>query len=363
MAWLTTPSLSLIRWVRRVRKSCLLHWIEDPVELRPLKRLIIERSGGNPFFIEEMVRALFDQGALVRNGAVKITRSLSQLRLPTTVQGMLAARIDRQPGDHKQLLQTLAVLGRESSLGLLSQVASHSSTELERILADLQAGEFIYDRPTAIGVELVFKHALTQEVAYNSLLIERRKQLHERAGEALEAIFAGQSDDHLDEMAHHYSHSDNVDKAIEYLGRAGQQAVQRSSHVEAIGKLSDALELLQKLPNSTKRTSRELPLQLALGQAFIPSKGWSAVEVEQPFKRARAICGQLDNPRELFPALFGLWSVYHVRGQYNEARESGARLLELAESLDDRISLIMAHYALGETFLHTVVFYWRASIK
>jgi predicted ATPase len=161
----------------------------ESVELNPLKRLITERTAGNPFFIEEIVQALFDEGALVRNGAVRVTRSLSQLGLPPTVQGMLAARIDRLAPEQKELLQTLAVIGRESSSALLKQVASHPDTHLERTLADLQAGEFIYEQPAASDVEYVFKHALTQEVAYNSLLIERRKQLHERAGQALESIF------------------------------------------------------------------------------------------------------------------------------------------------------------------------------
>src|SRR5208282_4147593 len=106
--------------------------LRESVELNPLKGLIAERTGGNPFFIEEIVQALFDEGALVRNGAVKVTRSLSQLRLPPTVQGILASRIDRQPSEHKQLLQTLAVIGRESSLGLLRQVASHPDVQLQQ---------------------------------------------------------------------------------------------------------------------------------------------------------------------------------------------------------------------------------------
>jgi class 3 adenylate cyclase len=235
----------------------------ESVELNPLKRLITERTGGNPFFIEEIVHALFDEGALVRNGAVKVTRSLSQLRLPPTVQGVLAARIDRQPVENKQLLQTLAVIGRQSSLGLLRQVASHADIELERMLADLQAGEFLYEQPAATGVEYVFKHALTQEVAYNSLLIERRKQLHERAGQALESILANQLDDHLTQLAHHYSHSDNLEKAVEYLGRAGQQALQRSAYADAIGGLNAAIDLLQRLPDGPKRIDKELQLQLA----------------------------------------------------------------------------------------------------
>ena len=242
----------------------------EGVDLNPLKRLVIERTGGNPFFIEEIVQGLFDEGALVRNGAVKVTRSLPQLRLPSTVQGILAARIDRQSGEHKQLLQTLAVIGRESSFGLLTQLAPHLDTQLERMLAELRAAEFIYEQPSATGVEYVFKHALTQEVAYNSLLIERRNQLHERVGQALESIFADQLDDHLTQLAHHYSHSDNLDKAVEYLGRAGQQALQRSSHLDAIDRLNAAIDLLKKLADSSERDRRELPLQLTLGPALIP---------------------------------------------------------------------------------------------
>src|SRR5271163_1491963 len=259
----------------------------EPVELNPLKRLINERTGGNPFFIEEIVQALFDEGALTRNGAVKVTRSLSQLRLPPTVQGILAARIDRQPGDHKQLLQTLSVIGRESSLGLLRQVSTHADNQLGRMLADLKAGEFIYEQAATGGVEYVFKHALTQEVAYNSLLIERRKQLHEQAGQALETIFASQLDDHLGQLAHHYSLSDNVDKAVEYLGRAGQQAVQRSAHADAVSSFVAAIDLLQKLPGDRERNLRELRLQLALGPALIPLKGWAVAGVERAFARAR----------------------------------------------------------------------------
>src|SRR6202035_940167 len=227
-----------------------------------------------------------------------------------TVQGILASRIDRQPSEHKQLLQTLSVMGRESSLVLIRKVASTTDIQLERMLADLRAGEFIYEQPSTIGVEYVFKHALTQEVAYNSLLIERRKQVHDRAGQALEAIFVDQLEDHLTQLAHHYSHSDNIDKAIEYLGRAGQQALQRSAHAEAISSLTAAIDLLQKLPNGPERIQPELPLQLTLGQAFNVQKGWAAQEVEQAFTRALEICEQLGSRPELFFALYGLYGMY-----------------------------------------------------
>src|SRR6266849_6263320 len=192
----------------------------NSVELDPLKRMVIERTEGNPFFIEEMVQVLFDEGALVRNGAVKVARPVGQMRLPPTVQGILASRIDRLPAGQKELLQTLAVIGRESLLGLLGKVVSRTEVQLERMLGDLQAGEVIYEQPATGDIEYVFKHALTQEVDYNSLLIERRKRLHEGMGDAIESLYTSSLDDHVADLAHHYSHSDNVTKAVEYLGRA-----------------------------------------------------------------------------------------------------------------------------------------------
>ena len=149
--------------------------------------MIIEKTEGNPFFMEETVQVLFDEGALVRDGAaVKLTRSLDALKIPPTVQGILAARIDRLPADAKELLQTLAVIGREFPLSLIRAVVPKSEDELNRLLNDLQLGEFIYEQPAVGDTEYVFKHALTQEVAYNSVLMERRQQLHERTGAALE---------------------------------------------------------------------------------------------------------------------------------------------------------------------------------
>jgi class 3 adenylate cyclase/predicted ATPase len=324
----------------------------DAIEFNPLKRLIIERTGGNPFFIEEIVQALFDEGVLVRNGVVKVTRSLAQLRLPPTVQGILASRIDRQPSEHKTLLQTLAVMGRESSLGLIRQVASMTDIQLERMLADLRAGEFIYEQPATSGVEYVFKHALTQEVAYNSLLIERRKQIHERAGQALESIFADRLDDHLTQLAHHYSHSDNGDKAIEYLSRAGQQAIQRSANADAISNLSAGLGLLERLPENPGRIQRELLLQLAVGSAMIPIKGYAAPEVERAYMRARELCERLGDPPELFPALYGLCSMYFVRAEFRAAHELAERLLRRAQRADDSALLLYAHAAMGRVSFH-----------
>jgi class 3 adenylate cyclase/predicted ATPase len=322
--------------------------------LEVLKRLIIERTEGNPFFMEEMVLVLFDDGVLARNGAVKLAKSMNAVKVPATVQAILASRIDRLPPDEKELLQTLAVIGREFALSLVRRVFDgRKNDELERMLADLQMAEFIYEQPATGDIEYIFKHALTQEVSYNSVLIERRKLLHESAGEALESIFAEQLDDHLGDLAHHYSRSDNVIKAVEYLGRAGQQAFRRSAYADAVSSLSAAIDLLRKFADGPERIQRELLLQLALGSSLTPIKGWAAPEVELVFTRARELCGRVGDPAELFPAMFGLFYVYLLRGKLHTANAFAEQLQRRAQTAHDPALLMHhAHQALGQTTWH-----------
>ena len=329
--------------------AMLIALLGDGDELNPLKRLITERTGGNPFFIEEIVQGLFEDGALVRNGTVRITRSLSHLRLPPTVQGMLAARVDRLPRPQKDLLQTLAVIGREARLGLVRQVTSAEEVPLSRDLAELCAAEFIYEQPVASETEFVFKHALTQEVAYSALLIDRRKQLHERVGQAIETLFPNQLEDRVSALAYHYSCSNNFEKAIDYLGRDGQQALLRSAHADAIRSLTAAIELLQQRPHSSEHAHKELQLQVAVGPALIAIKGFTAPETQFAYVRARELCNQLGDPPELFPVLFGVWTVYFLRDEQRAANELGEQLLDLAQRVSDPGLLMFSHLTLGDS--------------
>src|SRR5262249_11429078 len=206
----------------------LLALLGEGRDLEPLKRVIIEKTEGNPFFMEETVQVLLDERALVRhNGTMKLTRPVSELKIPPTVQGILAARIDRLAPDAKELLQTLAVIGREFPLSLIRAVVPKSDDELNRMLGDLQLAEFINEQPAVGDTEYIFKHALTQEVSHNSVLLERRRQLHEQIGAAIENLFTANLEDYLPELAHHYSRSANRAKALEFLHRAGDRAVQR----------------------------------------------------------------------------------------------------------------------------------------
>jgi class 3 adenylate cyclase len=269
----------------------------DEDHLIPLKRLIIESTDGTPFFMEEMVHSLFEEGILQRNGLVKLAQPISAIKVPATVQAVLVSRIDRLPPAEKELLQTLAVLGREFSLTVAQRVTLKPSDVLEVMLSQLQLGEFINEQPAVGEVEYSFKHALTQEVAYNSVLIGRRKALHERTGEALEALFADRVEDYVTDLAHHYDRSGNLSKAIEYLGRVGQKTADQAAHSEAIGYVTRALELVQRLPNDTVRARYELELQITLSVCLLGSGRVGSLEHQNALARALELCEQLGDRR------------------------------------------------------------------
>jgi class 3 adenylate cyclase/tetratricopeptide (TPR) repeat protein len=315
-------------------------------DLVPLKRLIIDKTEGNPFFIEEIVQALFEEGALVRNGEVKAARSLSGIQIPATVQPILAARIDRLPSDQKDLLQTLAVLGKEFPVRLVSKVTDKSDDELNRMLANLQSAEFIYEQPTMGDVEYAFKHALTQEVAYGSMLVERRKTLHERAGDAIETIFRNRLEDQYSELARHYGRSANREKAFNYARLAGKTALARYAYEEAIGHLGTALELLGQ--HQSERPRDELEIRLQLGEALGITGGWGTPETGASYSRARELCAVTDAPAATtFEALEGTAISLLDQGKRRLAREAAEELLGVAERSGDAALIGRARSRVG----------------
>jgi len=300
---------------RESAEELLSALIGDAVELAPLKRRIVETTEGNPFFIEEMVQALLEEGVLVRNGAVRVTRSLSQVRVPPTVQGILASRIDRLAPPEKEFLQTLAVLGREFSLGLARQVTAKADEELERMLANLQLAEFIYEQPAFPEVEYIFKHALTLEVAYNSVLNERRRVLHERTGAALEQLFSDRLDEHVDELAHHYECSANIAKAVQYLSIAAWRTAQQGLLAEGIAQAARAIKLLESLPNTPERSQKELDLLSTLALTTLFAKGFGSREGVEHYERAVALSRRLGDNRKLFGILSPICVGHAERGE------------------------------------------------
>ncbi|MCY1331843.1 TOMM system kinase/cyclase fusion protein [compost metagenome] len=322
---------------------------DDPA-LTDLKRLILAKTEGNPFFMEEVVQTLCEEKALLGEpGHYRIEKTPTALHIPTTVQGVLAARIDRLTRAEKDLLQTLAVIGKEFSLSLIQRVVAQPDEQLRPLLAQLEAGEFIYERPAFPDTEYTFKHALTQEVAGNSLLTEQRTALHQRTAQAIEALFQNQLKDHYGELARHYSLSGNGPKAVEYLQYTGQQAIQRSAYHEAISHLNAALELLGRQPDTPERAHQELALRLAIGPALIAARGFAAAEVEATYSRALALCGKGGDTLQLFPTLVGLRTYFSLRAEHAKAYRLGKQLLRLAGQTSDPELSGEAHVALGMT--------------
>jgi predicted ATPase len=316
-------------------------------ELVPIKRTIIERTEGNPFFIEELVQALFDEGVLVRNGTVKVGRSFSQLRIPPTAQAVLAARIDRLSPGQKELLQTLAVVGREFPIGLIRRVARLSDVELDRMLGDLQLAEFIYEQPALPETEYIFKHALTQEVAYNSLLSERRRAIHERVAHAVEELYAQQLEDHYSQLAHHYLHGNDAGKALHYAQLAAQQALSRGAYAEAARMLDGALKLLDKLPEGAERLRAELALRSIESTVAMVLYGASSQERERAIRRICELGETIGEEDQLLRGLIALSGLYFTQGESVRGLELGRRCLRLAVATQDAGLLADAYYTVG----------------
>jgi class 3 adenylate cyclase/tetratricopeptide (TPR) repeat protein len=325
----------------------------DNEGLNALKRLIIEKSEGTPFFMEETVQVLFEEGTLVRNGATHLTRPLEQLKIPPTVQAILASRIDRLSSDEKDLLHSLAVVGREFPLSLIRAVVTKSDDELNRLLSDLQLGEFIYEQPAVGDTEYIFKHALTQEVAYNSVLMERRKQLHERIGAALEALYASSLEDHLVELAHHYSRSPNADKAVDYLGRAAQQALSRSAFNEAFADARAGVGLIAALAASAERSRRESGLLFTLVLAASGIEGFGSQQGAAGYRRILELAQEWRGEEALFTALLGMWMDSTVGARHQEAAELVRQMLTLAEHRNSPAALADAQHCQGATLSFT----------
>ena len=317
--------------------------------LHALKQLILEKTDGTPFFMEEVVQTLVEEGTLSGDrGQYHLAGAPTDLQIPPTVQGILAARIDRLASEEKALLQQLSVIGRQFPVSLVKQVVTEPEDVLYRVLSALQAKEFLYEQPAFPESEYLFKHALTQEVAYGTVLQEQRRVLHERTGQALEALYAEKLVDHYSELAHHYSHSGNTQKAVEYLYLAGQQAAQRSAHAEAVTRLTTALELLKTLPDGRERAEQELRLQLALGPALVVNKSYTAPEIEHAYTRALELSRQMEDPARLFPAMKGLCLFSFTKGaEFQRVCELGEQLVRLADEAHSPVLQIEAYYALG----------------
>ncbi|MCZ6874286.1 MAG: AAA family ATPase [bacterium] len=325
----------------------------DNPSLEPLKKLLIERTEGNPFFLEESVHTLVETEMLVGEpGEYRLTQEVPTIQVPATVQAVLAARIDRLPQEEKWLLQTASVIGTEVPLPLLQTSAGLTKEALHRGLTHLQAAEFLYETQLFPERAYAFKHALTQNVAYQSLLTNTRQQVHRHIAQVLEARLLETSETQPELLAHHYTEAGLPDQAVSYWQQAGQVAQERSAHAEAIAHLSTGLRVLMTLPETRERDQQELTLCIDLGKSLAATKGWAAPETEAAYTRAWEICQSTSDTSWLVSVLWGLSQVYIVRADLTKHREVGAQFLSLAEQRSDAVLLLVAHWLTGLNLLH-----------
>src|SRR5262245_3285033 len=232
------------------------------------------------------------------------------------------ARLDRLAAV-KGLAQLGATLGREFAYELLQAVAPWDEETLQRGLHQLVAAEFLYQQGLPPQATYVFKHALIQEAAYQSLLRSTRQQYHQRIAQMVEARFPELCATQPELLAHHYTEAGLMAQAISYWQQAGQRALQRSANPEAMQHLTKGLALLGPLPETPARAQQELDLQMALGPALAATKGHAAPEVEKVYARARELCQRVGETPQVFPVLWGLWLFYNDRGELQTSHELG----------------------------------------
>ena len=306
----------------------------DDHGLVALKRLLIERTEGNPLFVEECVRTLVETAALSgARGAYRAATPLQRIQVPASVQAILAARIDRLAPRDKELLQTAAVIGKDVPFALLARLAELEDETLRRGLVHLQAAEFLYETNLFPELEYTFKHALTHEVAYGGLLQERRRAVHARVVEGIERLYADRLGDHLELLAHHALRAELWDKAVMHLREAGRRAVQRSAHRMAATCFEDALSALRQLPET--RATAELGIDLSLELRVPLSPLGSPRRRLEVMREANRSAAGLGDQRRLALTVCHMIEPLVETGQLREAIEAGERALDLAEILDD----------------------------
>jgi class 3 adenylate cyclase/predicted ATPase/energy-coupling factor transporter ATP-binding protein EcfA2 len=313
---------------------------------------ILAKADGVPLFVEEMTKAILESGQLTAvNGHYELAGSISVLMIPTTLQDSLMARLDRLV-TAKAIAQYAAVIGRQFSYGLLHAVSQVDEVLLQQELGRLVEAEIVYQRGAPPQSTYVFKHALIQDVAYQSLLKSTRQQYHQRIAQVLAEQFPETAETQPELLAHHYTEAGLIAQAIPCWQRAGQQASDRSANVEAITHFTTGIELLKTLPETPERIQHALSLYIGLGTALWLTKGHAAPEVEYAYTQAYILCQQVGETPQLAQVLHGLWRFYNTRGQLHTAQEFGETLLRLAQRTPDPALAVLAHYAPGVTWFY-----------
>ena len=316
---------------------------------REVVRQIASKTDGVPLFVEELTKMVVESD-LVRevHGHYELSGPLPPLAIPSTLQDSLMARLDRL-ATVREIAQIGATLGREFPYGLLRAVSPLHEDTLQQGLKQLIEAELVFQSGVPPQARYLFKHALVQDTAYQSLLKSRRQHLHQQVAHVLQKQFPQTVEMQPELVAHHYTEAGLIEQAIPYWQQAGQQAVARSANIEAISHLTKGLELLKTLPDTLERAQQELTLQIALGSPLMATKGYAAPEIQRTYTRARGLCQQLGETPRLIPVLGSLVVFYSNRGEIRTARELAEQLMRLAQSVQDPHLLSRAHGVLGWT--------------
>ena len=347
-AWGSKPSyleLRLDPLARRSAEEVLRVLLGADASLAPLERLLVERTEGNPFFLEESVRTLAESGALVgERGAYRLGAPIETVRVPPTVQAVLAARIDRLAPEDKRLLQCAAVIGETVPVDLLRAVSDLRDDEVRDGLARLRAAEFLQDISVLPVSQYVFRHGLTCRVAYNSLLQDRRRALHGRIVEAIERVYPDRLGEHVERLAHHARQGELWARAADYLRQAGVKAFARSANREAVAWFEQALPVVDRLPDDPATQTRAVDLHLDLRNALT-----LLGEHERTLghlHRAQALAAHLGDRGRLGRALSFEVNCLFLLGQHERAIECAGRARAEAAALDDvRLHTVTDMYA------------------
>jgi predicted ATPase/class 3 adenylate cyclase len=307
---------------------------------------ILTKTDGVPLFVEELTKAILESGQLKEtDGHYALAGSIRTLTIPATLQDSLMARLDRLV-TAKGIAQLAAVIGRQFAYPLLQMVSQVDEITLQRELGRLVEAELLYQRGLPPQATYVFKHALIQDTAYESLLRSTRQAYHRRIADVLAERFPETTENQPELLAHHYTEAGLHKQAVDYWSKAGQKATQRSAYVEAVNHMTQGLAMLTTLPDSPERLAQELELQIALGPAVVPIRGIGAPEAEAVYKRAWELCQRVAETPHIYPTFWGLWRLYHARADLQTARDLGEQLLRLAHRAEDPDLLLQAHHAM-----------------
>jgi predicted ATPase len=310
---------------------------------------IVAKADGVPLFAEELTKTVLEAGGLQeQEDHYALTEPLPPLAIPATLQGALMARLDRL-GEGKAVAQLGAVLGRTFPYELLRAVAPLDELAVWRGLGQLVKAEVLYQQGVLPQATYMFKHALLQDMAYQSVLRSTRQQYHQRIAQMLEARFPETMETQPELLAQHYTAAGLSEQAMGYWQQAGQRAYHHSAYVEAISHFTQGLEVLKTIPETVERRQQELAVQTTLGQALAAVQGLAAPEVEAVYQRARVLCQQVGETTELLGVLYRLGILYNNRGQFQMARELGEQALRLAQQVHDPAGIAHAHLLLGNT--------------